>query len=299
MNTQVNANRKAAMFSLAGMMTLGISDNFVAFVAPVSSLWQFHLVRGLMVLGIVCAVALIFGNDIRPKRFWPVFARSAMIALSMLIYFGCIAIMPISLVVAGLFTSPLFILLIAIIFQGQRVGPWRVLAVLIGFAGALMVVQPDPNALDPLAFLPMLAGLLYAISAVATRAWCEGESTTSLTVMFFSMLVAFGLIGVLIFPGEGGGAEGFPTRGWMPMTGVMFGWYVAQAIGAAIGIVCLFRAYQLGEASKVAVFEYSMLVFASFWAWVIWGQTVSALGIIGMAMIFVAGSIIALRSEAA
>lgn len=297
MQGQANANLHAALFILAGMMTLGVSDNFVPFIADTSSLWQFHLVRGGMVLSILCSAALLLKSDIRPKRFWPVFGRSAAIALSMLIYFGCIPIMPIGVVVAGLFTSPLFVLLISVLFLGQKVGPWRVLAVLIGFVGAVMVIRPDPSALDPLAFLPVLAGLLYAISAVAVRAWCEEESTSTLTVMFFAMLVFFGVVGVLVFPSEGQGAAGFATRGWMPMTWHNFAWYVAQAIGAAIGIVCLFRAYQIGEASKVAVYEYSMLVFASFWAWVIWGQTVTALGLLGMVLIFVAGAIIAIRSE--
>jgi len=77
----------------------------------------------------------------------------------------------------------------------------------------------------------------------------------------------------------------------------MIGWYVVQSIGAVIGILCIFRGYLLGEASRVAVFEYSLLVFASFWAWVMWGQTVPALALVGMAMIVVAGIIIAVRSD--
>ena len=296
MFTATHSGNKAALSILAGMMTLGIADNLLVIITATSSLWQFHLIRSLMVLAMLCAAAAMGYGNIRPKRFWPVFGRSALQAGAMLIYFGCLALLPIGVVVAGLFTAPLFILIISVVFQGKRVGIWRTVAVIIGFAGALVVIRPDPSALDPIAFLPIFAGLLYAIGAVATRAWCEGESTMALTTCFFAMLAVFGAIGVLVFRSTTLGAEGFPLRGWMPMTPTMIGWYVVQAIGAVIGILFIFQGYLLGEASRVAVFEYSLLVFASFWAWVFWGQTVPFLGLVGMAMIIVAGTIIAWRS---
>jgi len=72
---------------------------------------------------------------------------------------------------------------------------------------------------------------------------------------------------------------------------------VAQAVGSIIGVVLLTRGYQLGEASYVAINEYSLIVFASFFAWVMWGQTFGVIALIGIAMIIASGSIIALRSK--
>ena len=82
-----------------------------------------------------------------------------------------------------------------------------------------------------------------------------------------------------------------------PVTVDMIAWYVVLATGALIGIGCIFKGYQIGEAGSVAVFEYTLLVFASFWAWVLWGEGVPALGLVGMGMIAAAGIIIAVRSE--
>ncbi len=288
---------RAALMILAGMMTLGLTDNFVPFVTPDSSLSQFHLIRGGMVLAILTLAALLGFGEIWPKRPFAVLGRNLFTAGAMVIYFGCLALLPIGVVVAGLFTAPLFVVLISVLFQGNCVGPMRWIAVVVGFAGAVMVIRPDPAALDLVAFLPVFAGLLYAIGAIATRAWCEGEATTTMTAWFFGLLTLFGLLGVLVLPPGGSGAEGFPLRGWMPLTGTMIGWYLAQAVGAVIGIALIFRGYQLGEASFVAVFEYSLLIFASVWAYVLWGQTVSTLGLFGMAFIAVAGIVIALRSQ--
>ncbi|MFD2740895.1 DMT family transporter [Sulfitobacter aestuarii] len=288
----------AGLVVLAGMATLGLTDNFVPYLTAEGSLWQFHLIRGIMALALLGAIAAMGFGRLRPKRWGAVLGRSAFTAGAMLIYFGCLAIMPIGVVVAGLFTSPMFVLLIKVVFQGGRVGALRWSAVLIGFFGAVLVIRPDPAALDPVAFLPIAAGMLYAIGAVATRSWCEGEGTLALTAGFFIMLMLFGVLGLLILPAGGPeGHGGFALRGWVTQTPELLLWTGVQAVGSLIGIGLVFRAYQIGEAGHVAVFEYSLLVFASFWAWMLWGQQVTASALVGMALIAFAGAVIALRSE--
>lgn len=293
--TQMIAPTRAALSILAGMAVLGLSDNFLLFVTDESSLWQFHLLRSLLALLVIAGIAMTGKGMIWPKRFWAVTARSVIQGVAMLIYFGCLAILPVGLVVAGFFTSPLFVALIAAVFQGRRITPIHAFAILLGFVGALMVISPDPANLDPVAFLPVCAGLCYAIGAVATRAWCEGETTLSLTAGFFVVLLLLGAVGCLVFPGFGEGADGFATRGWMPLnTGLLF-WIALQALGTLAGIVFLIRGYQIGEASSVAVFEYALLIFASAWAWFIWDQVITPLALFGMMLIVVAGAVIALR----
>ena len=292
---QTVAPNRAVLFILAGMATLGLTDNFVAHVSADSSLWQFHFVRGSFVLLAMTVIAALGFGALRPRRPLAVLARSAIQATSMLIYFGCLSKLPIGVVVAGLFTAPLFVALIAAVFQGKRIGHIHLAAILMGFIGALMVIRPDPANIDLVAFLPIFAGLLYAIGAVATRAWCEGEATLSLSAGFFLVLTLMGAVGCLVLPSTAVGAEGFALRGWMPLNASLTFWLAVQAVGALIGILCLFRGYQLGEASHVAVFEYSLLVFASAWAWYLWGQVVPPLGMFGMVLIILSGSVIALR----
>ncbi|KAJ03003.1 DMT family transporter [Sulfitobacter mediterraneus] len=299
MNEQSTKPALAAISVLGGMAALGLTDNFVPHISERGSLWQFHLVRSVMAFLVLGAVVAFGFGSLRAKRPVAVLGRSLFQAGAMLIYFGCLSVLPIGVVVAGLFTSPLFVVLISILFQGKSVGLFRWTAVVIGFVGALLVIRPDPSALDPISFLPIVAGLLYAIGAVATRAWCEGESTLTLTAGFFGMLGVFGLIGVFVVSGEApAGHDGFVLRSWGPLDAEMLFWFAVQAVGSLIGIGLIFRGYLLGEASHVAVFEYSLLVFASFWAWVLWDQTVPVLGLFGMVLIALAGSIIALRSTA-
>ncbi len=290
----------AALSVLGGMAALGLTDNFVPYISERGSLWQFHMLRSIMAFGVLGVVVALGFGALWPKRPLAVLGRSLFQGGAMLIYFGCLSVLPIGVVVAGLFTSPLFVVLISILFQGKTVGIFRWAAVGLGFVGALMVIRPDPAALNLISFLPIVAGLLYAVGAVATRAWCEGEGTLTLTAGFFGMLGIFGTIGVLLVPSEGVitvGHAGFVLRSWGPLDVQMLFWIAVQAVGSLVGIGLIFRGYLLGEASHVAVFEYSLLVFASFWAWVLWGQTVPVLGLIGMALIAAAGIIIAMRSN--
>ncbi len=296
--TQHIAPTRAALCILAGMAALGLSDNFTLYVTEDGSLWQFHLLRSGVALAIMVGLALFGIGAIRPRRPWAVLARSAIQAIAMLIYFGCLAVLPIGLVVAGFFTSPLFVALIAVVFQGKRITLLHGCAIVLGFVGALLVIRPDPANLDWVAFLPILAGMFYAIGAVATRAWCEGEGTVALSAGFFVMLAVMGAVGCLMFPGVGVGADGFALRGWMPLNGGLMFWIAMQAVGTLIGIMLLFRGYQIGEASSVAVFEFSLLIFASAWAWYLWGQAVPPLGLFGMALIMLSGAAIAIRRPA-
>jgi drug/metabolite transporter (DMT)-like permease len=150
-------------------------------------------------------------------------------------------------------------------------------------------------------FAPVLAGLLYAIGAVATRAWCKGESTLALTTGFFTMLGIFGAIGMIVVPTLGldvpEGADGFVRRGPVPMTGTFLLWTAVQAVGSVIGIALIFRGYLIGDATYVSIFDYSLMIFASFWAYMIWGEGLNLIASIGVGLIILSGVVIALRAK--
>ncbi len=286
---------------LAAMAVIGLIDNYVVLIAKTTGLWQFHATRTAMAL-----VMFLVLSGMGLGRLWPlrpagVLGRSLFFSGSMLIYFGCLAFLPISQVVAGLFTSPIFVMVISALVLKKPVGPVRWTAAVMGFIGIVLVLGPAAGSFQPVSLLPLLAALLYAISAVATRQWCEGEDTLTLLFWFFAVLGFFGLIGTVvltIYPQVAPpGPEGFILRGltW-PDQSFLF-WTFVQAAGSILGVGLLTRGYQIGEASHVAIFEYSLMLFAAFWAWALWGQTVSGAGFAGMALIVASGAVIAIRSR--
>jgi drug/metabolite transporter (DMT)-like permease len=290
----------AALSMVTAMCIIGAIDIYVVVIAQTISVWQFFVVRMVLMLPmVVLASALGFGT-LRVRNAKAVVLRSLLIALGMVCYFGALAFMPIAMALAGLFTSPIFVLLFTAYGLGQRIGPWRILAVAIGFAGILVVLGPSGTALGWIIALPILGGVLYAVGVVATRAFCAGESTLALLLgIFLAQGALSGLVlGVLtvLQPDMGTGGMAFLTRGWVwPMTDAL-PLVMLQAVGAFFGVGLLNRAYQLGEASHVAVFEYSIMIFGPFFGWVLLSQPITALEGVGIVLIASAGIIIALRS---
>ncbi len=281
---------------------IGFTDNYVRLIASDAGLWQFHATRTAMALVLVGIVALPLGLRLRPRRLGPVVVRSLLHGTAMLFYFGCLAFMPVAQVAAGLFTAPIFVLVISRLFFGQRIGIYRIAAVAIGFLGIILVLGPGTDTQPSwLTVFPVMAGALYALGNIATREWCQGESAALLTLGFFLALGFFGLVGMAalaLFPQpvpEGG--DGFVLRGFVWPDARFLFWTFVQAAGSLIGVGAMVRGYQLADASRVAVFEYSVLPAAAIWGWVIWGEVLSGQAILGMGLVFAAGAVIAIRSR--
>lgn len=288
--------------TLSGMLCLGVTDNLIPLASATSSLWLFQTLRAVVAIGIIAVIVMLGYAHLRPNRpFW-VFVRNFFNAFALLIYFGCLAFLPIGIVATGFLTAPIFVLVFSVLFRGLKAGPWRWLAVAIGFTGALLVVWPEDGQLTLLSLMPILAGMLYAISAIGTRAWCEGEGTMVMTFAYIALLGAMGAVGLAvltIWPIADAplGAAGWVHRGYVPPDAVTWFVIVGQAVGSIVGVLLLTKGYQLGESSFVAINEYSMIVFASFFAWIFWGQTLGFVALMGIACIILSGSIIALRSR--
>lgn len=290
----------AAVAILSYAAIIGFTDNYVRVIAADAGLWQFHATRSVMALAILAALAAPFGLRLKPHRWRPVLARSLIHGCAMLIYFGCLAFLPVAEVAAGLFTAPIFVLLISRFAFGHPVGPFRIAAVALGFLGVIFVLGPAAGEeVGPATVLPVAAGALYALGNIATREWCAGESAETLLAGFFATLGVFGMIGMALLAlwpvAVPAGAEGFVLRGWAPFTGPFLFWTFVQAAGSLLGVGLMIHAYQIADASRVAIFEYVILPASALWSFLIWGEVISLRAGLGMALIFLAGLIIVLR----
>ncbi len=293
-------NRTLAAFGavLIYAFVIAFTDNYVRVIARDGGLWQFHATRTLMAFVILALVAVPLRLQLRPKRPGAVLARSAIHGVAMVIYFGALAFLPVAQVAAGLFTAPIFVLLIQRFLYGQTITGLQVLAVFVGFAGVVLVLGPEAMSGATLAaLLPVIAGALYAMGNIATQRWCAGESAETVVAGFFGMLGVFGLVGMAVlwaFPlPVPEGAEGFLQRGPVWPTGEFLWWTFVQAAGSLLGVGMIVKAYQIAEASRVSVFEYVILPASAAWGLILWGETLTRIAIIGMGLIVVAGVLIA------
>jgi len=297
-----NRTLAAAGAILGYAVLIGFTDNFVRTIAAEAGLWQFHLVRTLMAVVLFALAAPLFGLRLRPVRARALAARSALHGVAMLIYFGCLAFLSVAQTVAGLFTAPIFVLVLSRFLFGHPLGPVRVAAVAVGFLGVLLVLQPGSSSpLGWASLLPVAAGALYAMGNLATREWCAGESTEAMTLGFFLALGLAGAVGVallaVIAPAVPAGADGFILRGWVWPSAGFYGWTFLQAAGSMLAVGLLVRGYQLAEASRVTIFEYVLLPVSAGWSFLLWGESVDGVAVLGMGLIVLAGMMIAFRSR--
>ncbi|MEZ5796938.1 MAG: DMT family transporter [Paracoccaceae bacterium] len=281
---------------------IGYTDNYVRLIAAEAGLWQFHASRTAMALTLLAGLALAMGWRLRPRSWRAVMARSAIHGSAMVIYFGALAFLPVALVAAGLFTAPIFVLLISRFAYGHAIGPVRVVAVALGFLGVILVLGPHAlSGASLAAVLPVAAGALYALGNIATREWCAGETAGTLLAGFFAALGLAGLAGLAVLalvPLEvPAGPEGFVLRGAVVPSAGFWWWTFVQAAGSLLGVGLMIRAYQIADAGRVSVLEYVILPASAFWSWVIWGETLAPLAWGGMALIAAAGTMIALRAR--
>lgn len=290
----------ASVLMISAMAIIGVIDNVVILLAETVGLWQFHLSRALLMLPLIFGLSLLGLGSMRPKRFGPVILRSVLITLAMLFYFASLAVMPIAQALAGLFTSPIFVLLISALAMKQRIGPWRIVAVFLGFAGILCVLQLDPYDFDTRSLLPVAGGLFYALSAVITRSHCSDESTVALLAAMIITLGAAGGIGLLVLElipvAAPDGPDGFAARGWVWQMQPALPWIAIQAVGSTIAVFMLIKAYQVGEPSYVAVFEYSVMIFGPLFAFAAFGQAIGPMQIAGIGLIAIAGALLGWRA---
>lgn len=281
---------------------IGFTDNFVRVIASDAGLWQFHATRTVMAIALLVIAARPLRLHLGARNLRAVLARSAIHGVAMVIYFGALAFLPVALVAAGLFTSPIFILLIERLAYGSRIGASQVLAVVLGFAGVILVLGPEAMAGASLpALLPVLAGMLYAMGNIATRRWCPDESAETLLAGFFLALGLAGVLGMILLTlaplPVPEGAAGFLLRGPIWPNGAFWLWTFLQAAGSLLGVGLMVRAYQVADATRVSVFEYAILPASAAWSWLIWGEVLTPVAVTGMAMIVAAGLLIALRAK--
>ena len=127
--TKPDRTLAAAGLILVYAMVIGFTDNYVRVIAAEAGLWQFHASRTAMAMVLLAGAAAVMGLRLRPRSLRAIAGRSAIHGTAMLIYFGALAFLPVAVVAAGLFTAPIFVLLISRFVYGQPIGPVRIAAV--------------------------------------------------------------------------------------------------------------------------------------------------------------------------
>ena len=282
----------AAAQVVAAMAIIGLIDQFVRVLAVESSLWTFHVVRAAMIAALAGAWVAWRRPALAVVSWRAVAARSAAVSTGLVVYFGALGFLPVAQAAAGLYTAPLWVLLLSWGLSGRWPGAWAAAAAVAGFAGVALVLAPDPAALGWASLVPVAAGLFYGLGVALTRAWCAREDALVLTLGSFAAIGLWGLGGMAVATLAGDG-DTFLTRGWVAPSAAVLSVCLLQAVGSLVAVVLVTRAYLAAEAATVSVLEYTLLGFSALWGLAVWGERLAPTGLAGLALIAGAGAALA------
>lgn len=295
-------NIRAISLVLVAMVFWSTQDVLVKFTADQVSLWQMQIIRSGAILFMIFGILWGLGRrqDFTPVRWrWP-FVRALFMCTAYLAFYASLPYISLAKAASAFFISPILITVLAAVFLGEGIGPRRLIAVFVGFAGVLCIVQPGLDGWTPVTLLPVGAAGCYAAGVILTRWRCREDPGFSLTMVNGLVNGAVGLLVLLLLPvlqiPEDMRAEHvFVLSGWFDLAPLLLGLVLLTAVTHIVGALASVTAYQIGEASRLAPFEYVYLVFMGLFGYAIWGTVPEPGTMIGMALICGSGGFIAWR----
>ena len=188
-------------------------------------------------------------------------SRGLMVTIAQICWYASLGTSAFALVAALGYTMSLFVVLFSIPLLGERVGLWRSTAVLLGFGGAMLIVQPTADSFSLWAMLPLCAAAFYALSIVTVR-MIDRNVSNSLLYMYSAVAAAVGNL-VVVFVSTGfAGIETMQDAGLITIMGLMGG----------CGVICMLISVRMAEPSLLAPFNYFGLISAFTMGWIVFGE---------------------------
>ncbi|MDE2790921.1 MAG: DMT family transporter [Paracoccaceae bacterium] len=288
---------------LGASVMFSLNDVSVKWLSGGYPLHQIVLMRALIALVITLSIAVPLEGGwerLRTRRPMMHVLRGLCVVIANMAFFCSIVVVSLAEATAIFFVAPLLITGFSAVFLKEPVGIRRWLALTIGFVGVLVIVQPGAVSFQWAVLLPVVAAVAYATLHTLTRnmGLSERASTMALYIQLTFIVVCSGMglaFGDGRFAGTGNPALEFLFRAWQwPL---VHDWPVIALTGifSAAGGYLISQAYRLGEAGLVAPFEYTVLVLAVIWGYVIWDELPDTLSAFGILLILGSGVFVAVR----
>src|SRR5258708_3309180 len=191
--------RRGILYVVASIFVFALTNALIKWLVVRYSVVEVIVFRSTFAL-IPCLYLIAAHGGIlalRTKRLHQHVTRSVMQFVSMICIFTAFGLMPLADAVAITFASPLFLTMLSVPLLGEQVGIYRWSAVIVGFVGVLIMVQPGPGLLQSGALFPLANALINACVTIAIRRMTLTEAST--TLVFYQTLVT-GVVGLVLLP---------------------------------------------------------------------------------------------------
>jgi drug/metabolite transporter (DMT)-like permease len=262
---------------LASTVFLGTSDVTAKYLSATLPSIEIAWIR-FLVFGLIMVPAMLPGSPLyamRTERLGLQLMRGTALLASSLLFITAVRFLPIAEASATGFVAPLFVTALSIIFLGERVGVRRWLATAVGLIGVAIILRPGTGAFHPALLIPIVSALAWACTLIMTRMMSGREH--ALTTMTYSSIAGVLIVSALV------------PFVWVAPTwhDILFGILIGVASTAGQWIVVL--AFRYADASVLAPFSYTQLLWVSILGFVIFGEVPDLWTVTGAAFIVASG----------
>ena len=268
---------KGIALILLSTVFLGTSDVTAKYLSASLPSIEIAWLR-FLVFAIIMVPAMVPGSPLYAmptKSLGLQLVRGAALLGSSLLFITGLRYLPIAEASATGFVSPLFVTALSIIFLSERVGLRRWLATAAGLVGVLIILRPGTSAFHLAAVLPLVSALCWATTLIMTRMMSGREHAA--TVMTYSSIAGVAIISALV-------PFVWVAPSWHD---ILFGILIGVASTAGQWIVVL--AFRYADASVLAPFSYTQLVWVSTLGFLIFGEVPDLWTVVGAAFIVASG----------
>lgn len=269
---------RAALFMLAAVGMFALMDAGLKLLTAHYPPMQISAIRGGASLPfvLVWVLSTVGARSLFRVR-WPLHLLRAVLGIMMMAPFVyALRTLPLSTAYAIFFIAPLLITALSVPILGERVGPRRWTAIVVGFLGVMVVLRPTGEGVASLAGLAvLLAAFGYAVSAITVRVLARTDSSQAIVVW---LLVSMAL---------GAGLLALPQ--WVPIRAEDLWLIAGVGIAGALGQYTITEAFRRGEASLIAPLEYSALLWGVLLDFSLWNVLPDGMTWVGAAIIVLSG----------
>ncbi|QUS36289.1 DMT family transporter [Falsirhodobacter algicola] len=279
------SNLRAALSALTAFLIYSTHDTVVKFLggsySPVQIVF-FSVCFGMPLVTVMLMRDRTDGNLI-PRHPWWSLIRTVAAVLSGVSAYYAFTVLPLAQTYAILFATPLLITLLAIPILGERVGLHRGGAIIVGLIGVMIVIRPGAEPLTLGHAAALASAICGSLAAIIVRK--IGREERSVVLILYPMMANFVAMAIALpfvyVP--------------MPIAHIgLLGLMSALSFGAMLLTI---NAYRIGEAVLVAPMQYSQIIWAALFGYMVFGEAVDRGTIIGASVIVASGLYIVLRED--
>ena len=300
-----NNNPKGILFIMLAMLVFSVQDSIMKYIFTFVSLYEVYLIRTLVSLTIILLFLKLTKKPIIFKTQYALltFCRVILFFFGFSFFYISLTVLPLGTATALFFVTPFLITIFAKFFLKEKIGPRRWLAVIIGFIGVYVILNPDFSNFDYMSLTPILCAFCYSLSMIIIKITSEKDNVYTQTFTFYIGAIIISTIFYFIisdgqYNTSDHPASQFIFREWFSDLENSILLMIATGFTASLAFVLIFSAYRIASPAVVSPFEYSILLWSSLSGWYFFNEIPDLKTLIGMILIVCGGIYIFIREKA-